>query len=216
MTSRRRREPELKRVREHVGIRLNQEHERLIGAAMKAGEDQRLGKKPKVTEASLLEKAGELDIRREKRLARLDQQLQMQPRPPRIATAAVVLPVGALDDELPADAPIRALETKEVERRAVDFVLAAEKALGRNPVEQAFNNPGFDILSAPDEGDPIRIEVKGRIAGAKDFFVTHNEVIVGLNSAPRYRLALVRVSPDGPDHDDGSLRRQSVRRLRRR
>jgi hypothetical protein len=197
----RRREPELQRVRDHVGIRLNQEHERLIAAAMKAGEDQRLGKKPKESEASLLEKAGELDVRREKRIARLDQQLQMQPRPPRIATAAVVLPVGALEEELPADAPIRALETHEVERRAVDFVLATEKALGRDPVEQAFNNPGFDVLSAQRGGDPIRIEVKGRLAGAKDFFVTHNEVIVGLNSAPRYRLALVRVSPDGPEHD---------------
>jgi superfamily II DNA or RNA helicase len=196
-----RREPELQRVREHVSIRLNQEHERLIGAAMKAAEDQRLGKKPKESEVSLLEKAGELDIRREKRLARLDQQLQMQPRPPRIATAAVVLPAGALNDELPADAPIRALETEEVERRAVDFVLTAEKALGRDPVEQAHNNPGFDVLSAQRDGDPIRIEVKGRIAGAKDFFVTHNEVIVGLNSTPRYRLALVRVSPDGAEHD---------------
>jgi len=197
----RRREPELQRVREHVSMRLNQEHERLIGAAMKAAEDQRLGKKPKETEVSLLEKAGELDVRREKRLALLDQQLQMQPRPPRILTAAVVLPVGALNDGLPADAPIRGLETEEVERRAIDFVLAVEKDLGRDPVEQAHNNPGFDILSARYDCDPIRIEVKGRIAGAKDFFVTHNEVIVGLNSAPRYRLALVRVSPDGPEHD---------------
>ena len=197
-----RREPELQRVRDHVGIRLNQEHERLIAAAMKAGEDQRLGKKPRETEASLLEKAGELDVRREQRLARLDQQLQMQPRPPRIATAALVLPPSFVEDELPADAPIRALETAEVERRAVDLVLATEIGLGRQPVEQAHNNPGFDVLSARDGEDPIRIEVKGRIAGAKDFFVTHNEVIVGLNSAPRYRLALVRVSPNGPEDDE--------------
>ena len=39
-------------------------------------------------------------------------------------------------------------------------------------------------------GHPIRIEVKARIAGAEDFFVTHNEVLTA-NSAPRYRLALV-------------------------
>ena len=30
----------------------------------------------------------------------------------------------------------------------------------------------------------------------------HNEVLTALNSAPRYRLALVRVDPRGPEHDD--------------
>ena len=119
-------------------------------------------------------------------------------------------------DELPADAPIQALETKEVERRAVDLVLAARTRLGRDPVEQAHNNPGFDILSTQPTATPIRIEVKGRIAGAKDFFVTHNEVILGLNSAPRYRLALVRVVTRRTRARPGPLRRQPFRRLRRR
>jgi hypothetical protein len=80
-------------------------------------------------------------------------------------------------------------------------VLATERSLGREPVEQPFNNPGFDILSAPTEGDPIRIEVKARLDGATDFFVTHNEVVLGRNATPRYRLALVRVDPRGPEHD---------------
>jgi len=97
---------------------------------------------------------------------------------------------------------MHAVETKDVERRGIELVLAAERALGRNPVEQAFNNPGFDVLSVRDGEDPIRIEVKARIAGAEDFFVTHNEVLTALNSVPRYRLALVRVDPRGPEHDD--------------
>ncbi len=196
------RQPELERLREHVSARLSQERERLIAASIKANEDQRLGKKPKQSEASLLEKAGELELRRERRLERLDRQLQMQPRPPRIATAAVVLPASAVGGEQPGAPPIHALATAEVERRAVDLVLATERALGREPAEQARNNPGFDILSDPGDGsDPIRIEVKGRITGAKDFYITHNEVVVGLNSAPRHRLALVSVSDDGPQHD---------------
>ncbi len=94
------------------------------------------------------------------------------------------------------------METKEVERRGVELVLAAENGLGRTPVEQAFNNPGFDILSTATSGDPIRIEVKARLAGAEDFFVTHNEVMVGNSAVPRYRLALVRVDPHGPEHDE--------------
>ena len=98
---------------------------------------------------------------------------------------------------------MHAVETKEVERRGVDLVLATERRLGRDPVEQAFNNPGFDVLShVPDGDDPIRIEVKARIAGADDFFVTHNEVMTAMNAAPRYRLALVRVDPRGPEHDE--------------
>ena len=47
----------------------------------------------------------------------------------------------------------------------------------------------------------IRIEVKARIEGAEDFYVTHNEVVTGKNAAPHYRLALVTVSTRGPEHD---------------
>jgi hypothetical protein len=107
-----------------------------------------------------------------------------------------------LDQELPDSAPIHAKETKEVERRGVDLVMACERALGRTPIEQSFNNKGFDILSAAPDGDTYRIEVKARLDGAVDFFVTHNEVMTGKNAVPRYRLALVRVDPRGPDYDD--------------
>jgi hypothetical protein len=107
-----------------------------------------------------------------------------------------------VESDLPAEAPIRAKETKGVERRGVELVLATEKALGRFPTEQPFTNPGFDILSDQTGDDPIRIEVKARLAGADDFFVTHNEVITGKNAIPRYRLALVRVDPRGPEHDE--------------
>jgi hypothetical protein len=117
-------------------------------------------------------------------------------------TAALVLPVAMLEGELPAKAPMHAKETKEVERRGVDLVLARERELGRQPVEQAFNNKGFDILSTATNGDTYRIEVKARIEAAEDFFITHNEVMTGKNSVPRYRLALVRVDPRGAQHDD--------------
>lgn len=106
-----------------------------------------------------------------------------------------------LDGDLPASAPIHAKETKEVERRGVDLVMARERGLGREPVERAFNNKGFDILSAAANGDTYRIEVKARLEGAQDFFVTHNEVMVGKNAVPRYRLVLVSVDARGPEHD---------------
>jgi superfamily II DNA or RNA helicase len=197
-----RRAAELQRVREQVAQRLEQEANRLVLEAMVAQEQEQSGKKPREGQTSLMLKAADLEGRRTARLALLDLQLEMQARPPRVVTAALLLPLSAVEAEIPAEAPMHAVATKEVERRGVDLVLASEYSLGRTPIEQAFNNPGFDVLSQADGDDPIRIEVKARIAGAEDFFVTHNEVLTALNSAPRYRLALVRVDPRGPDHDE--------------
>ena len=197
-----RREAELHRVRDQVGRRLDQESNRLILEAMVAHEQEQSGKKPRESHTSLMYKSADLEGRRTARLALLDRQLQMQAKPPRVVTAALVLPLAAVETQIPEDAPMHAVETKEVERRGVELVLAAERALSRTPVEQAFNNPGFDVLSVRDGEDPIRIEVKARIAGATDFFITHNEVLTALNSAPRYRLALVRVDPRGSKHDE--------------
>jgi superfamily II DNA or RNA helicase len=197
-----RREVELQRVREQVAQRLDQESNRLVLEAMVAQEQEQVGKKPREGYTSLMLKAADLEGRRTARLALLDRQLEIQARPPRVVTAALLLPLTAVHTEVPAGAAIHAIETKEVERRGIQLVLAAEHSLGRTPLEQAFNNPGFDILSHRDGEDPIRIEVKARIAGAEDFFVTHNEVLTALNSAPRHRLALVRVDPRGPEHDE--------------
>jgi len=197
-----RREAELDRIRDQVARRLDQERERLIFEALVAQETERAGKKPRETHTSLMYEAADLEGRRSARLALLDRQLQMQAKPPSVVTAALVLPLSAVASQISEEAPMHAVETKDIERRGVDLVLATERALGRAPVEQAFNNPGFDVLSARDGEDPIRIEVKGRLAGAEDFFVTHNEVLTALNSAPRYRLALVRVDPRGPEHDE--------------
>jgi superfamily II DNA or RNA helicase len=197
-----RRTAELAKCRELVVKRLEGERDRMLLDAAVAAEREQTGEKPKETAESLNRKAVELDVRLRKRLDLLEKQALMSTKPPRIMTAALVLPVNMLDGDLPASAPIHAKETKEVERRGVDLVMATERAVGRTPVEQSFNNKGFDILSTDADGDTYRIEVKARLDGATDFFVTHNEVIVGKNAVPRYRLALVKVDPRGPDHDD--------------
>jgi superfamily II DNA or RNA helicase len=196
-----RRATELAKTRELVVKRLEGERDRLLLDAAVAAEKERAGEKPKESAESLNRKATELDMRLRKRLELIDQQALMSTKPPRIITAALVLPVAMVDDDLPASAPIHAKETKEVERRGLDLVMATEHKLGRHPVEQPFNNKGFDILSTDSNGDTYRIEVKARLQGATDFFVTHNEVMVGKNAVPRYRLALVRVDPRGSEHD---------------
>ena len=89
-----------------------------------------------------------------------------------------------------------------MERRAIAAVLAAERALGRMPHELAHNHPGYDVRSVPDDGPTVLIEVKGRIQGADEFIITRNEVLEAKNLGEAYRLALVSVSPAGPDHDE--------------
>ena len=196
-----RRAAELAKARSLVIKRLEGERERLLHDAAIAAGKERAGEKPKESAESLNRKAVELDIRLHRRLELLDQQALMSPKPPHIATAALVLPVEMLESELPASEPIHAKETKEVERRGVELVLARERELGRSPLEHASGNKGFDILSTDSQGDTFRIEVKARIDGATNFFVTHNEVMTGKNSVPRYRLALVRVG-SADAHDD--------------
>nr|NLI49741.1 DUF3883 domain-containing protein [Propionibacterium sp.] len=198
-----RRQAELQKVRRQVTDRLTTERDRLYVEATIAGDQERSGQKPKESADSLTRKADDLDARLARRLRTLAQQEQLATRPPRILAAAVVLPLAAAVDELAHHEPLRhAVETKEVERRGVDAVLAAEHRLGRRPVEQAHNNPGYDILSSLPDGSTLRIEVKARLEGAADFFISHNEVLTGKNAAPRYRLALVRVDERGAAHDE--------------
>ena len=65
----------------------------------------------------------------------------MQAKPPRVVTAALVLPLAAVETQIPADAPMHAVETKEVERRGVELVLATERALGRDPGRAGVQQP---------------------------------------------------------------------------
>jgi superfamily II DNA or RNA helicase len=197
-----RRGAELAKTRGLVITRLEGERDRLIVDAAVAAENERAGEKAKESSDSLNRKAVELDHRLRKRLELLDQQALMSTKPPLLSTAALVLPVGMLEGEIPANAPIQATETKEVERRGVDLVMAREREIGRAPTEQRFKSRCFDILSTAPGGDTYRIEVKARVEGAKDFFVTHNEVMTGRNAVPRYRLALVKIDPRGAQHDE--------------
>ncbi|WBM79844.1 DEAD/DEAH box helicase [Cryobacterium breve] len=195
-----RRTVEFERVRTLVKYRLAHEINRLSTESLRADDAALHGKRVRESGASLRRKADELDRRLRSRLASIDQQLRMASLPPRISAIALVLPADPVDKE--GDAPLHARNTKAVERRGVDAVLEAERALGRVPIEQPFNNPGFDVLSHCTGGPSLRIEVKARIDGADTFSITRTEVLTALNAAPDHRLALVRVSLDGTASDE--------------
>jgi hypothetical protein len=90
----------------------------------------------------------------------------------------------------------------EVERIAMETVMAFECAQGFEPRDVCKENRGYDIESRyPDthakKGKLRFIEVKGRISMADTVTVTKNEILTALNKPDDYILALVFVTPDG-------------------
>ena len=165
---------------------------------------QQQGKKIRMRPETAGAKARDLERRLAARITELDREEHLQPSPPVPAAAALIIPQGLLDRlagrrEKPAEH--YAKDTREVDERAMTAAMAAERSLHRDPERMAHNNPGYDIRSRTSDGHWLYLEVKGRIAGAKDFVVTRNEVMLARNTAPRHRLAMVKVSPDGPAFD---------------
>lgn len=196
---------ETERTRRLVRQRLLQEINYWDGRHAELLDAEAAGKTAKITSKVAAERARTLEKRLERRMAELDLDERLQVRTPRVASAALIVPQGLLDRLAGLrDGPPEAYakETDLVERRAVDLVLQEERKLGRLPEEMAHNNPGFDIRSHTVDDHWVFIEVKGRIKGAKDFHVTRTEALTGKNTGANYRLALVSVHPDGPEHDE--------------
>ncbi|WP_020519489.1 helicase-related protein [Catelliglobosispora koreensis] len=133
-----------------------------------------------------------LKRRLEKRTAELNAQEHTQVTPPVVEAVAIVIPQGFFDA---ASGKPELANSREVEMRAIEAVVAAERQLGREAQIMPPNNPGYDLRSVGPEGALVHIEVKGRAEGADDFFVTNREIRTGQNS-DHYRLALVEVGQE--------------------
>ncbi|WCC80378.1 helicase-related protein [Cutibacterium equinum] len=163
---------------------------------------ERAGTVGRLRSETALARARELEGRLAQRLAQLDEATHLVAVPALIRAAALVIPSALLATGAESEARAVARQTEEVERRAVDAVLAAERELGREPVEMPRNNPGYDIRSTDDQGFVHYIEVKGRIEGSDTFTITTNEITFAQTQGDRHRLALVEVSADGPQRDE--------------
>ncbi|GIU94951.1 MAG: RNA helicase [Gaiellaceae bacterium] len=190
-------------TKEAVHRRLTQEIQYWDNRANELKEQELAGKQPRggLNSGRARQRADELEARLKRRMTELDQERQLSPLPPVIVGGALVIPRGLLErlrGERTVQPGVHARETERVERLAVEAVLAAERALGRHPVEMPRTNPGYDILSRADGyGGPLFfIEVKGRIAGAKEFTITKSEILTSLNKPDHFILALVEVGED--------------------
>ena len=162
------------------------------------------GRQPRMNPDRAQARADDLAGRLAARMAELDREEQLGALPPVVVGAALVVPAGLLArlGGQSAEPPAAfALERRLVEQRAVDAVVAAEEALAYDVTVMPPNNPGFDLRSEGPGGDLRFVEVKGRVTGADQFMVTRNEILHALNVPDAWVLAMVEVSPDGPDGD---------------
>ena len=151
----------------------------------------------RINSAKARSRADELSARLVRRLGTLEKERQISPLPPVVIGGAIVIPAGLLESLNGHTGPAQATfarETKEVEQRAMQAVMAMETSLGYIPRDVSLDKCGYDIESSiPGVGKLRFIEVKGRIEGAETVTITKNEILTALNKPDDYILAIVEV-----------------------
>jgi len=148
------------------------------------------------------QRADDLTSRLQRRTSELEQERHISPMPPVVLGGALVVPAGLLarlcDAGLHPEIPeADALETKRVEKLAMDAVMETERRLGFVPKDIGAEQRGYDIESSiPGTGRLRFIEVKGRVRGAGTVTVTKNEILTGLNMPDNFILAIVQIDGD--------------------
>jgi superfamily II DNA or RNA helicase len=190
----------IERTRRAVEERLNSEIRYWDARAAELKQQELHGKKPRLNSGRARQRADDLEARKARRLRELDIEADLINHAPTVVAAALVVPQG-LVDQLAGFHPVIVDPevARDTDRRAVSAVMAAERALGRNPVEQDHNNPGFDILSE-DLGTGVLyfIEVKGYRPETPEIKVRARQVRQAKQNPERFRLAIARV-PNEPD-----------------
>lgn len=180
-------------------------HERLIGEigywhrrAEEIKAQELAGKKPRINSGRARARADELEARLARRRLELDLEANLHNNPPTVVSAALIIPQGLLlASGLPVAKTAIEPNTEETDRRAVAAVMAAERALGRQPIELSHANPGYDIESIdPETGTHYFIEVKGHKHTTPEIHVSARQVQKAKANPERWRLAVVTVAED--------------------
>lgn len=165
---------------------------------------ERVSERARENALAALARVRELKARKERREEEFARERDIVSAPPEIEGAALVIPAGwfaarGVEVSRPAEVAPGMQEAKDaVERLAMDEVMAAERACGRQPADVSAENRGYDIESRdPRTGRLLFIEVKGRAADARDITLTSNEARTAFNKPQEYVLAIVLVEAGG-------------------
>ena len=194
--------PRLERTSEEVHRRLTTEINHWDGRYLQLKAKEDAGKQPKMNAIDAQRRAEELKARLDARQAEIQRQMHLSSSPPTICSGAFVVPINAMraasgDVSRPDQA------TRErIDRLAVDAVLAAERTLGRDPVEMKHNNPGYDIRSyhlddnGNRTGESMFIEVKGKGIDQSTVTISATQINMSFNQPDKWVLAIVKVDGD--------------------
>lgn len=194
-----RRLPEIDKVEQEVRARLKKEINYWDSRSFELKEEERAGKKTRLNWQNAQRRAEELAERQKRRVDQLKQERFISSQPPRVRGGMAVIPRGLLDarraPNVPNNLAVDSEARREIERAAMQAVMAAERALGHSPIDVSAQKIGYDIASHNPRSGHLRfIEVKGRIDGADSVMITRQEVITSLHEPEKFILAIVSVA----------------------
>ena len=211
-----RRLPEIDKVEREVNARLKKEINYWDARAFELKEQERAGKRTRLSWENAERRATELAERHKRRMALLEQEKFISSLPPRVRGGMIVIPRGLLDARAgaqngasPAGFAQDPTARREIERAAMEAVMTTERELGNTPEDVSARKIGYDIVSYdPGSRSHRFIEVKGRVDGADTVMITRQEIITSLHEPEKFILAFVEVS-DGfagePQYVKGAL-----------
>lgn len=194
-----RRLPEIDKVEQEVRARLKKEINYWDSRAFELKEEEKAGKKARLSWQNAQRRAEELAERQKRRMDQLERERFITSQPPRVRGGMVVIPRGLLVARQSPTVPNRFAEDpaarRAIELAAMEAVMAAERALGHVPVDVSAQKIGYDIASHDPKSGHLRfIEVKGRIDGADTVMITRQEIITSLHEPEKFILAIVSVN----------------------
>lgn len=189
------------KVARQVRDRLTKEITYWNRRAVDLREKERAGRKTRLPASVAEGRADRLTDRMRQRLAELEQERQIMPAPPVVRGGCLVVPGGLLARRMKvgtAAAPfsIDPEARRRVELCAMQAVMLAERALGREPRDVSADKVGYDIESTQADGSLLFIEVKGRVVGADNVSLTVNEIRRANNVPEQFVLAVALVDAD--------------------
>ena len=194
-----RRLPEIDKVEQEVRARLKKEINYWDSRAFELKEEEKAGKKARLSWQNAQRRAEELAERQKRRMDQLERERFITSQPPRVRGGMVVIPRGLLDARQSPAVPKHFAEDsaarRAIELAAMEAVMAAERALGNVPADVSAQKIGYDIASHDPKSGHLRfIEVKGRIDGADTVMITRQEIITSLHEPEKFILAIVSVN----------------------
>ena len=149
-----RRLAEIDKVEREVRARLNREINYWDARAARLREEERAGKEQRINAQNAEATAQRLADRLQKRQEELERERQISALPPVLKGAALVIPKGLLAPPTPIASPGKPPgfsddpgARAEIEKLAMEAVMAAETALGNVPKDVSAEKRGYDIES---------------------------------------------------------------------